>query len=356
MKLTIKGKTVKSLSNTRWSARLDATTALKENFAELRQLSQDFTLDDNETNETKLDSFFLKKSMDALETAIICVLWHKILQRFHSTSKCLQRSDMSLGSCVALYNGIESFCQHLRDKFDTIKKDGLKLTTGIQKTYASPNKRNRKTKRTFGYKGEDTGCTRALEDARESFRIGTYLSIIDSLIAEVIRPKSAYCILQQNFNFLPNLNTWGISDIENAASKLLKVYASDLDSDFLSEVVHFAFHLRSSPDLGSKTNTAQAQLSYLKKNCLIETFPNAAIILRIYLTFPVANTEGERSFSALKRVKNYLRSSLTQDCVCDFCIMAIEKSFTKSMSFENTIDKFCSSEMPKSPVVTHYFP
>ena len=144
----------------------------------------------------------------------------------------------------------------------------------------SPNKRNRKTK--------NTGCTRALEGARESFRIGTYLPIIDTLIAEVRRRKSVCCILQQNFNFLLNLNTWAISDIENAASKFLKVYANNLDSDFPSEVVHFAFYLRSSPDLGSKTNTAQAQLSYLKKNCLIETFPNLAIILRIYLTLPVA--------------------------------------------------------------------
>ena len=58
-------------------------------------------------NETKSDSSYLKKSMDALETAILCVLWHKILQKFHSTSKSLQRVDMSLGSWVALYNGIE---------------------------------------------------------------------------------------------------------------------------------------------------------------------------------------------------------------------------------------------------------
>ena len=97
-----------------------------------------------------------------------------------------------------------------------------------------------------------------------------------------------YCILQQNSIFLLNLNTWAISDIENAASKLLEVHANNLNSDFPSEVVHFAFHLRSSPDLGSKTNTAQAQLSYLKKNCLIETFSNLAIIFRIYLTLPVA--------------------------------------------------------------------
>ena len=194
---------------------------------------------------------------------------------------------------------------------------------------------------------KDTGFTRTLKDAREFFRIGTYLPIIDTLIAEVRRRKSVYCILQQNCNFLLNLNTWAISDIENAASKLLKIYASDLDSDFPSEVAHFAFHLSSSPDLGSMTNAAQAQLSYLKKNCLIETFPNVAIIFRTYLTLLVANTKGKRSFSGSKKVKNYLRSSLMHDHACDFCIMAIEKSFTKSMSFKDIIDKFATAKCRK---------
>ena len=57
---------------------LDATTALKENFVG-RQLLQDFTLEDNETNETKSDLSRLKKSMDALERATLFVLWNKIL-------------------------------------------------------------------------------------------------------------------------------------------------------------------------------------------------------------------------------------------------------------------------------------
>ena len=112
-------------------------------------------------------------------------------------------------------------------------------------------------------------------------------------------------------------------------------------------MVHFAFHLRSFPDLGLKTNSAQAQLSYLKNNCLVETFPNVVIILRIYLILPVANTKGERFFSALKRVKNHLRSSLTPDYVCDFRIVAIEKRFTKSMSFEDIIDKFAAAKFRK---------
>ena len=72
-----------------------------------------------------------------------------------------------------------------------------------------------------------------------------------------------------------------------------------------------------------------------------------SIVLRIYLTLRIANTEGERSFSALKRVKMYLRSSLTQNHVCDFCIMTIEKSLTKSMSFEDIIDKFAAAKCRK---------
>ena len=41
--------------------------------------------------------------------------------------------------------------------------------------------------------------------------------------------------------------------------------------------MHLAFHLRSFPALGSHTIATQAQLSYIKKDCLIKTFPNMAI-------------------------------------------------------------------------------
>ena len=75
MKSAIKGKAVKSLSNTRWSARSDATTALKKNFVELGQLLQAFTLDDNETNETKSDSSYLKKEYGCFRNShIMCFM------------------------------------------------------------------------------------------------------------------------------------------------------------------------------------------------------------------------------------------------------------------------------------------
>ena len=248
---------------------------------------------------------------------------------------------------MELYNGLEGFCQHLRDKFDAIEKDALKLATGTEKTYSSQNKRKRKAKKNFDYEGNDASGAGLLEDARESFRIETYLPIIDTLVAEIRRRKFVYCTLQKKFDFLLNLHKWSIDDIKHAAHLLLKEYSSDLDSDFPGEIVHFAFHLRSSSNLESKATKPQDMLSYLTESCLQDTFPNVSVILRIYLILPVANAEGERSFPALKRVKTYLRSSLTQEHACDFCILTIEKTFTKSLSFDKIADAFAAAKSRK---------
>jgi len=49
------------------------------------------------------------------------------------------------------------------------------------------------------------------------------------------------------------------------------------------------------------------------KNELTTTFPNLTVSLRILLTLPVTVAAGGRSFSKLKLIKSYLRSSMCQE-------------------------------------------
>nr|CAH7749919.1 unnamed protein product [Callosobruchus chinensis] len=42
-------------------------------------------------------------------------------------------------------------------------------------------------------------------------------------------------------------------------------------------------------------------------------FPNLTIALRIMLSLPVTIASGERSFSSLKFIKNYLRTSTSRN-------------------------------------------
>ncbi|VEN39306.1 unnamed protein product [Callosobruchus maculatus] len=64
-------------------------------------------------------------------------------------------------------------------------------------------------------------------------------------------------------------------------------------------------------------------LQYLFKNDLFDTFPNIWITLRILLTLPKSVVSGERSFSNLKLIKNYLRSSMNQDRLNNLALIPI---------------------------------
>ena len=62
--------------------------------------------------------------------------------------------------------------------------------------------------------------------------------------------------------------------------------------------------------------------------------------LHIVLTVPVTNCEGERSFSALSRVKNKLRSSLGQAKLSALAMLSIESELVGSIDFTEVIDAF----------------
>ena len=78
---------------------------------------------------------------------------------------------------------------------------------------------------------------------------------------------------------------------------------------------------------------------------LTDAFPNVDICLRMYLTLPIANCSGERSFSLLKRVKTYRRATVTDKKLNAFALLAIENGFTTALDFEDIIEDFASSKL-----------
>ena len=77
------------------------------------------------------------------------------------------------------------------------------------------------------------------------------------------------------------------------------------------------------------------------------TFPNVGIALRIYLTIPVTNCEGERSFSTLSRVKIYLRPTMTQQRLQALSLMCIESEVLQSVDFDDIINDFAKQKTRK---------
>ncbi|EFN60558.1 Zinc finger MYM-type protein 1, partial [Camponotus floridanus] len=81
-------------------------------------------------------------------------------------------------------------------------------------------------------------------------------------------------------------------------------------------------------------------LQALHQCSLVETCPNVDIALRIFLTLPVTIASCERSFSKLKLIKTYLRSSMGQCRLTNLGILSIENSIARQLNYEDIINEF----------------
>ena len=59
-----------------------------------------------------------------------------------------------------------------------------------------------------------------------------------------------------------------------------------------------------------------------------------------FCIIPVTVAEAERSFSKLKLIKNFLRTSMTQGRLSDLGILAIESELSRTQNLDNIINIF----------------
>ena len=63
-------------------------------------------------------------------------------------------------------------------------------------------------------------------------------------------------------------------------------------------------------------------------------------LLQFAVTFPVANTKCERSFSVLKLLKTYIRSTMGQTRLTSLAILSVEKKLVNDLDLDTVVDKF----------------
>lgn len=114
---------------------------------------------------------------------------------------------------------------------------------------------------------------------------------------------------------------------------------SDIDDDQLYVEIKSFSNLLPIPNQNSESKNSNI-FNYLNCICKNEVqciFPNLYCLLRIVLTTPITVASGERSFSKLKIIKNYLRSSMTQMRLVSLAVLSIENDIVQNTSFEEKI-------------------
>lgn len=81
-------------------------------------------------------------------------------------------------------------------------------------------------------------------------------------------------------------------------------------------------------------------LKFIQQYRLENSVPNIIILLRIFLTIAISVASSERSFSKLKLIKNYLRSTMSDLRLQNLAILSIEQEITNNINFESIIHDF----------------
>ena len=73
-----------------------------------------------------------------------------------------------------------------------------------------------------------------------------------------------------------------------------------------------------------------------------DCYPNVSVAYRILLTVPVIVASVEKSFSKLKLLKNYLRSTMSQERLNGLAMCTIEKDILDTIDLNTVLDDFAS--------------
>ena len=142
---------VKSLLQTRWSARHDAVKALQLRYKVIMQLLTDLSNDENQSMDTRSDANSLVLSLGNLECAVrCCVFWEDILKRTHHVNFVLQSDKLVMKCVVDQMKFLTTFLKTLRDDFDKYENQAFEMLDSTEVIYHRQNKRNIKRKKRAG--------------------------------------------------------------------------------------------------------------------------------------------------------------------------------------------------------------
>ena len=68
----------------------------------------------------------------------------------------------------------------------------------------------------------------------------------------------------------------------------------------------------------------------------------------MFCTLPVTVASAERSFSKLKLVKNFLRSTMGQERLSDLAMLSIEAEIARCVEFQDIINDFATKKAQKA--------
>ncbi|XP_024994016.1 uncharacterized protein LOC112527546 [Cynara cardunculus var. scolymus] len=280
------------------------------------------------------------------EFLVSMVVWYEILYAVNLISKHLQSENMLIDVAIDKVKGLISYFKGYRKRrfLDAIEL-ARTIATELNIDPLFPQRREIRRKRHFNENSHDASEMNS-QSMEESFEVNYFLCVFDHAIASLSRRFEQYQEYESVFRFLFTYyklrsldDTCSKSSCTNFENAMKKQDQFDIDGNDLY------VELKILQDLFPAQKMRPLDiLKYLKH---VECFTNAIIPYRVLLTILVIVTSAERSFSKLKLLKSYMRSTMTQERLNGLLMIALENDFSEKVDYEELIEDFVSKNIKR---------
>jgi hypothetical protein len=274
--------------------------------------------------------------MESFEFLLSMTIWYDILFVINTVSKNLQSKDMHIDVAIDQLEGLISYFKTYRENgFASAMISSKEIATIMEIEHVFRERRVSRRKKQFNEDANDE----ITQSAEESFRIDYFLYIVDQVISSIQSMFEQFQIYENIFGFLFNFKKLKSLDDDGLQNKCLNLKGflkHDLDS------LDLFLELKVLKEILQIEESAPIDiLNYIKR---LDSFPNTCITYRILLTIPVTVASAKRSFSKLKLIKSYLKSTMLQERLNGLAILSIEKKVLENLEYKNLIKNFASQK------------
>ena len=336
---------LRMLCPTRWTVRHTSIASILRNYSIIQSALEEIAQGHDEYA-AKASGMALK--MEEFDTFFGLKVAYLIFSTAEQLSTNLQAKDITVQEAL---HGAKLLVTHLRSlrseaKFDTFY-DAVISDCGSLTTEPTLPRRRKRPKRF-----EDGASPHVYETPKDRHR-HMYFEVCELAAGEVERR-----FIQKDLAIINDIETsligFANGNKEVSISEDLKVYLEDdFDLERLKTQLSMLQDVIKTCSLSVKEVTNVRTIieamneSQIYKGMLLEVDR----LLKLYLTFPVTTSTAERSFSSLRRIKTFLRNTMTSCRLNSLFLMYVHQDLTDSLDLCQIAKEFISVNQRRK----HYF-
>ncbi len=326
------------LSDTRWACRYMALHIIIYRLPAIKLVLQDIVQE--HSGDRSVEARGLLAQID-LQFIVCLVTLHKVFGEAKFLSDMLQSSSLDLSKAVDLVEALVQTLNDYRDEsfFDDLWNEVLNTAEQCDTAIQPPAKRPKKLSSQFNADCvlSTVGQRSDSEREKDSFRTTLFYPVLDQMLNELNRRFSS-----KNCEIMTGIQTLNpTSDAflkEKSLFPFARMYESNIE-DLGHELHQFRRILERKIQSGMQKPSSVVELALFiepYKEVFFELFK----LCKIAVSIPVSTASCERSFSALKLVKTYLRSTMSDDRLSNLGVLSIESRRAKALNLDEFADLF----------------